>query len=138
MDLDDIEIQSVEVINNPDGTQTCRIGYITKPLAQQDPYRRAQVQFVENRTASKPIRPMNRKPAAQPPIPAQTSSAPPPRPAAPAPPPNPRTNPTVATSIRPLTSPLREAWKHGSVKALVIGFSAALILQIIFLIMRAS
>ena len=47
MDLDDIEIQSVEVINNPDGTQTCRIGYIPKPRSMQDPYKRAQVQFVQ-------------------------------------------------------------------------------------------
>ena len=133
MDLDEIEIQSVEVINNPDGTQTCRIGYIPKPLAQQDPYRRAQVQFVENQTVSKPIRTPTKVPI---PVSIPTSipaSIPAQRPA---PPTKPQTNPTTTTSIRPLTTSLREAWKHGSVKSLVIGVSAALILQIIFLIMR--
>ena len=125
MDLDDIEIQSVEVINNPDGTRTCRIGYVPKPRSMQDPYKRAQVQFVQMGPAPNPA------PTGIPDRPQ------PPRPAPPAPPPKPRTNP-----IKPLQAsfptPLKEAWKHGSVKALVIGFGAAIILQIIFVIMRAS
>ena len=129
MDLDDIEIQSVEVINNPDGTQTCRIGYVPKPRHLQDPYRRSQVQFVQMGRTPNPV--------TTPGIYTPQS----PRPAPPAPRTEPRNNPakTLQPALSNFLSPsIKEAWKHGSVKALVIGFGAAILLQIIFLIMRIS
>ena len=66
MDLDDIEIQTVEVVRTPDGSRICRIYYVKKPLAQQDPAKRAKVQFVDNTPSRNPVQASFQEPIATP------------------------------------------------------------------------
>ena len=133
MDLDNIEIQTVEVLTAPDGKQICRIHYVTKPLDQQDPAVRARVQFVE--------RPHQvQSPQPTPEVPVQN-----PAPMPQTPPSAPQHAPRTLQGTKPkpgnpnsLTTPITQAWRNASngAKALILGSAAAILLQSLFLIIR--
>ena len=128
MDLDDIEIQTVEVVRAPDGSRTCRLYYVRKPLSQQDPAIKARVQFIENTPSPNPVQTSFRKPVPAPlqaitQAPARTQTAGKPRP---------------MKARKPLMALIWNAWQNASpgVKALTAGAVAAILIQILFLIVR--
>ena len=128
MDLDDIEIQTVEVVRTPDGSRICRIYYVKKPLAQQDPAKRAKVQFVDNTPSRNPVQASFQEPIATP-LQSMAQALVRTRKAWEARPSKPR---------KPLLATIWNAWRNASagVKALTAGACAAILLQMLFLIIR--
>ena len=160
MDLDDIEIKTVEVLRSPDGTRFCRISYVRKPPALQDPEVKARVQFVEIQepeTRSEPpaqtvqtdrptqqiqleqeTRKVRRRR-----VPRANQGPKPEMAPEPAPPPkeiiqNPKAKPK--TPRKPWLVSALDRWDNTGpgLKALIIGTLAAVALQVLFMIIRAS